>query len=100
DSLSVYSCDDPACTTGTITAIETPVLLGSLDMALRADGRAVIVYRQGGSPYSMRTWHCADVDCTSGVGRSHATTPTAVALAIRPYGRPSLAAGGNGGAAD
>lgn len=100
DSLSVYSCDDPACTTGTITAIETPVLLGSLDMALRADGRAVIVYRQGGSPYSMRTWHCADVDCTSGVGRSHATTPTGVAIAIRPDGRPILAAGGNGGAAD
>lgn len=99
DSVNVYSCNDMSCTTGTATTLEAPVIAGAIDMALRADGRAVLVYRDG-TTVLMRTWHCANVDCTSGSPQAHNTSPTGVAIAIRPDGRPLLAAGGNAGAAD
>lgn len=103
DSLHIYSCSNAECTAGTSSALDTSVSPGSLDMALRADGRAVLVYQtiqSGGTPSYQRTWQCADIDCTSGTARNHDTYPTQVAIAIRPDGRPLLAAGGNGGRAD
>ncbi len=99
DSLHVYSCNDASCTSGTATTLEAPVIAGVIDMALRTDGRAVLVYRDGVTVL-MRTWHCANVDCTSGSPQANPLSPTGVAIAIRPDGRPLLAAGGNGGSAD
>ncbi len=99
DTLHIYSCSDVACSAGSSTALDSPVYSSMVDLALRADGRAVVVYRNA-STFSMRTWHCDNVDCTSGLFREHADSPTGVAIAIRPDGRPLLAMGGNGGAAD
>lgn len=103
DSLHIYSCSNAECTVGISSALDTSVSPGTLDMALRADGRAVLVYQtiqSGGTPSYQRTWQCADIDCTSGAARNHDTYPTQVAIAIRPDGRPLLAAGGNAGRAD
>src|SRR5690606_21559484 len=106
DTLSVYSCNDASCSSGTITQLDGPVSLfaaykvHNVDMALRADGRAVIAYRSATGSGELRSFHCANVDCTSGTIRSHATGPTGLGVVIRPDGRPLLAAGGNGGAAD
>ncbi len=103
DTLHIYSCSNVECTAGTSSPLESPVVPGTVDMALRADGRAVVVYetmQSGGTPSYMRTWQCADIDCSSGTARNHDTYPTEVAIAIRPDGRPLLAAGGNAGRAD
>lgn len=99
DTLHVYSCADANCTGGTNTTLESPVRAGSIDVALRADGRAVIAYVSA-STTLLRTWHCANLDCTAGASLEHNLYPTGVAIAIRPDGRPLLAAGGNAGSAD
>ena len=100
DALRMYSCNDAACTAGVTTTLDAPVVPSMVDLALRADGRAVVVYRSFGSFNYMRTWHCSNLDCTAGASAEHPAIPTGVAIVIRADGRPLLAAGGNAGAAD
>lgn len=69
----IYSCADADCTTGTSRAVSPAGsgTGGSTSLALRGDGRPVLLYvrRQGADPIEFRLHVCADVDCTGGVDR-------------------------------
>jgi hypothetical protein len=62
--LKVASCQDVACTTALIGAIDLEGPFDSVSVAIGASGRPVIAYQRRPSA-TVRVAHCADADCTA-----------------------------------
>ncbi len=100
-ALKLYDCASAACNTGTARVLDSSVNVGgrSIAMALRADGRAFISYKDA-SNFSVRAYDCANLNCSTGAVRSlPGDNPDGTSVVIRADGRPLIARGGNAGAA-
>lgn len=93
--LRLLRCAEVRCRTASSSG-DLDVLFGRPRIALRNDGRPIIVYR-GGPELGLRAFDCADSACSAGVSRS--LDPVAVVnvgVAIRPNGKPLIVYGDAG----
>jgi len=96
---AAWDCADTDCSSGTLRQVSGTGNFTSdfSELALRADGRPVMLYRRGNTN-DVFVFSCADINCTSGTERLIADEPTTqstqlsgLALAIGADGRPLVA---------
>ena len=96
---AAWDCADSDCSSGTLRQVSGAGNFTSdfSELALRADGRPVMLYRRGNTN-DVFVFSCADINCTSGTERLIADEPTTqstqvagLALAIGTDGRPLVA---------
>ncbi len=65
DDLKVAHCNDVACTSATISTLDSTGNVGGYNsIIIGADGLGLIAYH-GGTPWVQKVAHCNDVACTS-----------------------------------
>lgn len=95
-SLNVHDCADEVCVSSIATSFDSG-LDDLVEMRLRADGRALIVfskYLSGPATREMRVLDCNTASCSSGSSRglvSNGNFGRYAALALRADGRPVIA---------
>jgi hypothetical protein len=92
-SLSVHDCADAVCVAST-RAIFDSGTTNAVGMALRGDGRALIVFGMAAGATDLRVLDCGNAGCSAGSSRSlvaGGNFGTYAALALRDDGRPVIA---------
>jgi hypothetical protein len=97
----LHDCNDAACSSATDRPIDSGEPISASAIALRADGRPLIVY--GTQFGAIKVFDCANTQCTGGSARAVDQVPNAsffdseVSVALRADGRPVIAYPGSSG---
>ena len=91
--LAVHDCADAVCIGGTRTNFDSGTT-NAVGMALRGDGRALVVFGASSGATDLRVFDCGNAGCSAGSSRSlvaGGNFGTYAALALRDDGRPVIA---------
>jgi hypothetical protein len=93
-TASIVACSDVNCTAATATTVAGCVRTVDADVAMRADGTAVVACATGDAGYSLVLHDCTTASCSSGSAREllpAGRAGPAVAVALRSDDRPVAA---------
>ncbi|MDQ1651003.1 MAG: hypothetical protein QOI35_203 [Cryptosporangiaceae bacterium] len=101
NALRVAHCADSACTSATITTLDTTAYVDDTAVTIGADGLASIAYQDdplNGVSTAIKIAHCANLACTSATTRTvdtvndnNGSTGAWLSIATSPAGGPVLA---------